>query len=423
MTGNTVEQSRMCTLWHAVRLHMAPALMAVAILILPLQVAAQGLFAPVARVDDSIITNFEVEQRALFLTLLNAPGATRSGALESLIDDRLRQQAIKEAGLELTEEGLAEGLSEFAARGELTTEEFVSRIEAAGVSRETFRDFVTVSLGWRELIRARYSPRIQIGEAEIDRALAAAGTTSGVRVLLSEIVIPAEGPQREEVQALAEEIATSRNEAEFADYARSYSATASRGNGGRLPWTDLSALPPQLAPLVLGLDIGEVTQPLPLPNAIALFQLRGIEETGAPTEKYAAIEYATYFIDGGRTEETLRRATDIAARVDVCDDLYGIAKDQPEEVLDRISLPPGDIPTDIALELSKLDPGEVSTALTRADGQALMFLMLCGRTAVLEEEVDRAAVANSLRSQRLAAFSDSLLAELRANSNIVILSE
>ena len=47
----------------------------------------------------------------------------------------------------------------------------------------------------------------------------------------------------------------------------------------------------------------------------------------------------------------------------------------------RGSLPPADIPQDIAIELSKLDPGEVSTALTRSGGETLVFLMLCARNA------------------------------------------
>ncbi|MEO1779162.1 MAG: peptidylprolyl isomerase, partial [Pseudomonadota bacterium] len=62
------------------------------------------------------------------------------------------------------------------------------------------------------------------------------------------------------------------------------------------------------------------------------------------------------------------------------------------------------------------------TALTRANGQTLVFLMLCGRTPALEEDqvIDRQAVAAQLRNQRLTAFSDNLLAELAAEANIVI---
>ncbi|MEO0503756.1 MAG: peptidylprolyl isomerase, partial [Pseudomonadota bacterium] len=173
---------------------------------------------------------------------------------------------------------------------------------------------------------------------------------------------------------------------------------------------------------LLALGPGEVTQPLPIPNAVALFQLRDIREIGAPAQEYDAVEYAAYYINGGRTPEALGIARNIRASVDRCDDLYGIAKGKPENVLDRGSLPPDEIPEDIAIELAKLDPGEVSTALTRANGNTLVFLMLCGRTPALEEDqvIDREAVAAQLRNQRLTAFSDNLLAELAAEANIVI---
>ena len=76
------------------------------------------------------------------------------------------------------------------------------------------------------------------------------------------------------------------------------------------------------------------------------------------------------------------------------------------------------MPQDFAIELSKLDPGEVSTALTRSDGQALVFLMMCGRTAAQNAEVSREEVAAAIRQRRLSGFADSLLAELRADARI-----
>jgi peptidyl-prolyl cis-trans isomerase SurA len=238
-------------------------------------------------------------------------------------------------------------------------------------------------------------------------------------VLVSEIIIPAPPERLTEVEDLAAQIATTTSFDEFSDYAREYSATQTRDEGGRLPWQSLSNLPPVLRPLLLGLAPGEVTDPINIPNAVALFQLRDIEETGAPVQEYAAIDYATYYIPGGRSPAALAQAEKIRSNVDVCNDLYGIAQDQPPEVLERLSQKPSEIPSDIAMELSKLDPGEVSTALTRSDGQTLMFLMMCGRTAMANEEMDRAEAAASLRANRLNAFARSYLEQIRADALII----
>ncbi len=379
---------------------------------------AQNLYAPVAKVNQSVVTEFEVQQRQRFLQLLNAPGATREGAIDALIDERLRNEAVADAGIELTSEGITESLEEFAGRANLSAAEFTKALGQAGVSAETFRDFVVNSIGWRELVRARYGSRVQITDAEINRAL---GTTrgSGVRVLVSEIIIPAPPQNAASVNALAEQISQTRSVSEFSNYASKYSATASRGRGGRLDWQDLSALPPSLQGLILGLAPGEVTAPLPIPNAVALFQLRDIQETTTSAPTYSAIEYAAYYLAGGRSPETLAQAEKIRARVDTCNDLYGEAKGQPAEVLERVTKNPGEISQDIAIELSKLDPGEVSTALTRSNGQTLMFLMMCGRTAAANQEASREDVINALRQQRLVGYADQLLAELKANARIV----
>ncbi|WP_246035848.1 peptidylprolyl isomerase [Aliishimia ponticola] len=381
-------------------------------------VSAQNPFAPVIEVNEDVITAWELQQRRLFLRVVSPTNATDAVVRQELIDDRLRAQLLRQVGLELSEEGIREGMEEFASRANLSADDLIKALAQRGIAEETFRDFVAVGVAWRDLIRARFGNRVQISEAEIDRAMAASTTGSGVRVLLSEIIMPAPPPQLDTVMARAERIAQVTTEAEFSSYARQFSATPSRGRGGRLDWAPLSNLPPILRARVLGLAPGEVTQPIPIPNAVALFQLRAIEETGASTPEYSAIEYARYYIPGGRSEAAMAEAARIRTKVDVCDDLYGIAQGRPEEALARDTQAPGDIPQDIALELAKLDNNEVSTALTTADGQSLVFLMLCGRTTAANEEVSREAVANSLRQERLSGFADSLLEELRADARI-----
>ena len=381
-------------------------------------VAAQNMFAPVVKVNDSVVTAYELEQRIRMMTLLRAPGNIQELAREQLIDDRLRMQAARIAGVNPTPEEVLDGMTEFASRANLTREEFTQALEANGVAEQTFRDFVRAGLSWRLLVQERFAGRVNLSEAEIDRALGASGGSS-VRVLLSELIMPAPPRQAEAVNERAQRISQIRSEAAFSAEARRYSATATRRNGGRLPWQNLEDLPPTLRSIVLGLAPGEVSAPIPLPNAVALFQLRDIEETGFTAPTYAAIEYAAYYMPGGRSDATLAQARVLAQKVDRCDDLYGVAKGQPPEVLDRQALPPSEIPTDIAFELSKLDPGEVSTALTRANGQNLMFLMLCGRTTEINDDFDRDQFALGLRNQRLASLAESYLSQLRADARIV----
>ncbi len=381
--------------------------------------AQSDLFAPVARVNDRVITQYELNQRILFFQILNAPGDLRQEALERLVQERVQLDAAERLGVEVTPEALEAGLTEFAGRANLTSEQFLQAVAGGGVDAQTVRDFVRAGIAWRSVVQGRFGPRTQITESEIDRALALASNRSGVRVLLSEIFLPANTPERQAAaQRRAAEISQITTIPAFAAAARRYSAAPSAGRGGRMEWIPLSNLPPAVASQVLALAPGQVSAPIPVPNAIALFQLRALEETGAPEAEAVSVEFARYFIPGGRTEATLAEARSIEARVDTCDDLYGVNLGQPEERLLRDTLPMAEIQGDVAMELAKLDEGEVSTALVSGDGQALVFLMLCGRTPAINVDVSREQVRANLRNQRLASYADGYLAELMADAVI-----
>ncbi|AFO87851.1 peptidylprolyl isomerase [Phaeobacter inhibens] len=391
--------------------------LATAVMFGPAPAAAQGLFAPAVTVNDAVVTNYELQQRARFLTLLRDPGDPQKKAREDLILDRLKLDVLAQAGIEPTEEEIVEGMTELAGRANLSLQEFLNVLGQNGVAPETLRDFTRVGIAWREYVAARYLAQARPSEEEIDRAMGLAGS-GGVEVLLSELIMPINAQNAAQVEEVAQQVSRITTTAAFSQAAQQYSATATRQSGGRLPWMPLTNLPPQLQQVVLGLRPGEVTAPLPLDGAVALFQLRDLRETSGAAPSYAAIDYAAYYLPGGRTPEALAAGTKVANAIDTCDDLYGVAKDQDPSVLDRETLAPAEIPQDIAIELAKLDPNETSLALTRNNGQTLMLLMLCGRTAEVNAEASRESVGNALTQQRLGAFADSLLEQLKADARI-----
>ncbi|WP_068112349.1 peptidylprolyl isomerase [Tropicimonas marinistellae] len=377
-------------------------------------------FSPVAIVNERPITRYELEQRTLILALFNSSGDLEKRALEDLIDDRLRLDAAARMGLSIGPEMTEAGMAEFAERANMDTETFLAALAEEGVARETYRDFVAAGLLWREVVSARFGPRTQIADAEIDRALALTSRTGGAEARLAEIILPARDAQEaESSQALAAELSESiSTTGAFAAAARQYSLSGTRDNGGRLPRAvPLSELPPPVRAQILTLAPGQVTMPISVTNAVAIFQLLELRETGLDEPSDVTLEYATYLIPGGRSEPALTEAARIAGRVDTCDDLFGINKGQAPERLTIDTLPAGEIPRDIALELAKLDPGEISTALMR--GGNLAMIMLCGRTPFFEEQPDRDIVRNQLRNQRLSAYGDGYLAELRADAIII----
>ena len=103
----------------------------------------------------------------------------------------------------------------------------------------------------------------------------------------------------------------------FQKAAKRYSAAPSRDMGGRVKWQDLNGLPAVLKPLIFGLAPGEVTEPLRVPNAVALFQLRAIEETGFAFPSSGTIDYLTYEFEQSDLDTLLH----LKAKIMHCDDL------------------------------------------------------------------------------------------------------
>ncbi len=382
---------------------------------------AQNLFAPVILVNDSAITRYELQQRARMLTLFRAPGDPAQLAREQLIEERIKLEVANGMGISLSEDALRTGIEEFAGRAGMNAEQLIAALAQSGVSEQSLTDFVRAGVTWREVTAARFAGRVSVSQEEIDRATRALSGGASVRVLLSEIVLPVTSVEdAEDKQRLAARIATANSEGAFARFARQHSAAPTAGRGGRLGWQAVSDLPQALRQVALGLAPGEVSEPLPVEGGLALIYMRDIREGSASKPEYSAIEYASYYIPGGRSEQALSHAAGVRARVDTCDDLYGVAQDQPPEVLDRVSKAPEEIPADIAAELALLDPGESSTRLTRSNGQTLMFLMLCGRTPKLDDEQPSIEnLTNFIRNQRIQSLADGYLQQLLAEARIV----
>ncbi len=378
---------------------------------LPVGAVAQSLFDTVIEVNNSAISRYELDQREKFFAAINRPGNRRALARESLIDDRLRMQAARDAGLSMTSEQLVEEMENFAGRANLTLAEFTAILNRQGVDQAALRDFVEPAILWRALIQNRFAGQGQISDAEIDRAISTAGPSGGLRVLISEIILFAPPPEQAAQRRVAERISQITSISQFSNEARARSVANSRTNGGRLPWTNLADLPPPLQPLIRNLRPGQVTQPLTVENAFILFQLRDLQETTPAQPRVSSVEYAELVVPTANL-------TQIAGRLDVCDDFYGAAKRAGIADFAPSVVPSADVPSDLAARLATLDRNEITTR--QVSETHTQVVMLCGRVFEATESQSREDIGNDLRQRRLSSLADSYLAELRAAAKITV---
>jgi peptidyl-prolyl cis-trans isomerase SurA len=375
---------------------------------------AQGLFDPVISVNRAAITAYELEQREQFLEILQRSSGMAQRARDDLIEDRLKMAAADRSGIKLSGAQLLSAMNEFAANANLELEQLLETLAQSGVDEQTYRDFIMVGVTWRELIRARFAARSAPSEAEIDRALASAAAQGGVKVLLTEIVLPAGSAEElNSSRQTAERLGRISSTADFSEQARRLSVAQSRVNGGRLEWANMSDLPDGLRPIISGLRPGQITTPLEVPNAVVLFQLRDVAETTAQSPEISAIEYA--HLKG--PADAVKAATQMA---DTCDDFYGAAKDDPSLTLTIRSESPDQMSQALSLRLMGLDKNEIDEMpAAAAAGDHAEIVMLCARVYAALEDVSRGQVADNLRSARISSLADGFLAELRASADIV----
>lgn len=348
----------------------------------PAPVAAQNPFEPVVYVNNKAVTRYEIGQRQRFMQILGAPGTDAKAAETALIEDRLRLFAAAQLDLEISPDGLQQGLEEFAGRAGMTAAEFTVALERAGVEPQAYRDFIEAGTLWRAVVRERLVPRINVSDAEIDRELTRRIETPVIdRVLLSELIIPAPPGQEQQAMDLASRIAGSRpTEAQFADAARRYSATDTAASGGGLNWMALDNLPPGLRPVITAMQPGQVSQPLTVPGAVVLFMLRDTQGTLRPGAREQVLEYSVLRMASAAD------ATALAARTVSCDDLYVQAETAAPQVV-RQTAPQNAIPALIAQQLASLDADE--TAVINY-GNAADLIMLCSRQPALLADMQAA---------------------------------
>ena len=379
---------------------------------LPLAAQEDG-FAPAVRVNDRVISQYEMRQRVLMMTLFRQPGDIPTLAMDSLISDALHRDAAGRAEITVSPEQVKAGMTEFASRAKLPDDKFLEALAEGGVAPETLRDFVESGLLWRATIRARFVGTTVISDAEVDRAIGAGAASGGeLRVLLTEIILPTGG----EVDALtlANRIKlTADTPQKFAMAAQDFSKAPSAPAGGALGWIAISALPPALAPRILALKVGEVTDPIAVTGSVQLFLLRDLSQGSGDAKGATQVDYARLSLPAG-SDTTAMRAT-----LDTCDDLYDLGRFLPPEALERATMPEAGLPGDLQGALAALDPGE-SAVMAAAGGGVTAIVMLCRRQPGSEVPPSRDDVRANLLNAKLGLLASAYQDELRSNAIIRI---
>ena len=123
------------------------------ILLISQSLNAKDTISPAILVDDMVITQYQIDQRSLFFELLNFPGNHFKLAEKSLIDDRLKLKAAEKLGVQVKPEALQYEMKLFAARANLTINQFAERLKKAGIDRTTWENYMQTPILWLETVK------------------------------------------------------------------------------------------------------------------------------------------------------------------------------------------------------------------------------------------------------------------------------
>ena len=254
------------------------------------QPQSQSLFRPVAVVNDSAITGFDLAQRAQLLIALGFStvnqDAVRTEALEGLVEDRLKLQEGARLGVTASTEDVDAGVENIAKRSGKSGVEFRAALTAQGISKTALDDLVSAEVVWNQVVRSRFARRVEPGEAEIDAEIALIQQRAGTSYRIAEIGLPVgdEGRNQAEVRALAEQLYASLNGGgDFTAAVRRYSRSPSAAKGGEVGWVSTQKMPPELAAALTEMSPGQVARPLPVPGGLTILKLleKRTDATGA----------------------------------------------------------------------------------------------------------------------------------------------
>lgn len=236
----------------------------------PPAVSSNGI---VAVVNESIVSDYELEQRIAFGIAVNGGAKPkpdemkliRDNALRALQEEKLQFAEARKMKITVSPVEVDERIEDFLKRNNTTREEVQKVLVAAGTSLDTFRDQQIASLAWQKVLEQTFAGEIVVSPAAIDDAMRrAAEGANKPQYRVSEIFLAVDRPEDEarvkaEIEGIEKQV---RAGAGFRNLARQYSRNPSAALGGDMGWVYDGQLDPEINDVIAKQEAGELSKPI-----------------------------------------------------------------------------------------------------------------------------------------------------------------
>jgi peptidyl-prolyl cis-trans isomerase SurA len=130
----------------------------------------------------------------------------RKGALDELIEERLKMQEAKKLSVAVPDSDVERIFADMAKRNKMSSAEFAQHVAKQGADANVIKSRVRSTLAWRDVVRRRYGHHINVSQRDIEALAAKAGSDESVELRLQRITIATTGKvdQRAMATRLAE---------------------------------------------------------------------------------------------------------------------------------------------------------------------------------------------------------------------------
>ena len=236
----------------------------------------------IAKIDNQIITNIDIDKENRYLAALNQNISKLDSNEQFKIakDSVLREKIKKNELLKFIELNKEDKIFDetikniYQQLGLDSKEQFKKYLDTKKISYNEVYKKIEIETMWNQLIYSIYKDRIIINEDDLKKKIENNNKEQKL-YKLSEIVFSFNS--KEEIEKIFQNIKTSIAKIGFNETVLIYSISDSKNKNGSIDWLNENALSEKISKELINLKIGEITKPILIPSGALILKLDEIK--------------------------------------------------------------------------------------------------------------------------------------------------
>ena len=352
--------------------------------------------------------------------------------LERLIVKKLTLAAAARAGINVSEDVLAQAIGNIARNGNLTLSELRATLEQEGISFRSFREGIREQIIIQQLMDKEVRQRIRVTDREVKAYLAQQGAGAEGRTeyhLLHILITVPEGATPEQLHQARDKAETLvqklRQGLDFSTAALTESDAQQALSGGDLGWRSSDQLPTLFAERVGDMERGEISDPIHSPSGYHIIMVedyKGGERHVISQTHVRHILVKTNEVTSD--EDAITRLEQLKQRIDGGDDFADLARSNSDDTGSAIEggdlgwVTPGDLLPLFEEKMNGLAIDQVSDPFNTDFGWHIVQV-LERREYDSTQEVQKAGARDKIRERKFEEESELYLRRLRDEAYVV----